>query len=47
MITEESKDHVTHAVVADSTEEEALKQDFDAVIVAIGNDIQSSIQCLF
>jgi trk system potassium uptake protein len=44
---EEFKDCVTHAIVADSTEEEALKaigiQDFDEVIVAIGNDIQSSI----
>jgi trk system potassium uptake protein len=38
---------VTHAVVADSTDEETLKsvgiRNFDCVIVAIGNDMQSSI----
>jgi trk system potassium uptake protein len=38
---------VTHAVVADTTEEEALKsigiRNFDCVIVAIGNDMQASI----
>lgn len=38
---------VTHAVVADTTEEKALKaigiSNFDCVIVAIGNDIQSSV----
>ncbi|CAH0233759.1 Ktr system potassium uptake protein A [Peribacillus sp. Bi96] len=38
---------VTHAVIADTTEEEALKsmgiRNFDCVIVAIGNDMQSSI----
>lgn len=38
---------VTHAVVADTTEEEALKaigiRNFDCVIVAIGNDMESSI----
>ncbi|MFC9599412.1 potassium channel family protein [Peribacillus butanolivorans] len=38
---------VTHAVTADTTEEEALKsigiRNFDCVIVAIGNDMQSSI----
>jgi trk system potassium uptake protein TrkA len=38
---------VTHAVQADSTDEEALKalgiRNFDVVIVAIGQDIQSSI----
>ncbi|MFD6441065.1 potassium channel family protein [Peribacillus sp. NPDC060186] len=38
---------VTHAVMADTTEEEALKsigiRNFDCVIVAIGNDMQSSI----
>ncbi|PLR82985.1 potassium uptake system protein [Bacillus canaveralius] len=38
---------VTHAVVADSTEEEALKsvgiRNFDCVIVAIGDDMQASI----
>jgi trk system potassium uptake protein len=44
---EEYKDVVTYAVVADSTDEEALKKvgirNFDAVIVAIGDDIQASI----
>ncbi|MBD8499170.1 MULTISPECIES: potassium channel family protein [Paenibacillus] len=38
---------VTHAVSADSTEEEALKalgiRNFDVVVVAIGQDIQASI----
>lgn len=38
---------VTHAVMADTTEEETLKSigisNFDCVIVAIGNDMQSSI----
>lgn len=38
---------VTHAVEADTTDENALKslgiRNFDVVIVAIGNDIQSSI----
>lgn len=38
---------VTHAVMADSTDEDALKsigiRNFDCVIVAIGNDMQSSI----
>jgi trk system potassium uptake protein len=38
---------VSHAVVADTTDEEALKsvgiRNFDYVVVAIGNDIQSSI----
>jgi trk system potassium uptake protein len=38
---------VTHAVVADTTEEKALTSigisNFDCVIVAIGNDMQSSI----
>ncbi|MES1041117.1 potassium channel family protein [Peribacillus simplex] len=38
---------VTHAVMADTTEEETLKsigiRNFDCVIVAIGNDVQSSI----
>jgi trk system potassium uptake protein TrkA len=38
---------VTHAVIADTTEEEGLKsigiRNFDCVIVAIGNDMQSSI----
>ncbi|MFC8559377.1 potassium channel family protein [Peribacillus frigoritolerans] len=39
--------NVTHAVMADTTEEETLKaigiSNFDCVIVAIGNDMQSSI----
>jgi trk system potassium uptake protein TrkA len=39
--------YVTHAVVADSTEEKALTslgiRNFDCVIVAIGNDMQASI----
>lgn len=38
---------VTHAIMADTTEEETLKsigiRNFDCVIVAIGNDMQSSI----
>jgi trk system potassium uptake protein len=38
---------VTHAVVADSNDENALKslgiRNFDCVIIAIGNDMQSSI----
>lgn len=44
---EDSQPYVTHAVIADSTDEEALKsigiRNFDTVIVAIGNDIQASI----
>ncbi|WP_209123685.1 TrkA family potassium uptake protein [Alkalihalobacillus sp. BA299] len=44
---DEYKDIVTHAVVANSTDEIALKnlgiRNFDHVIVAIGDDIQSSI----
>lgn len=44
---ENSKDFVTHAIIADSTEEESLKsigiRNFDCVIVAIGNDLQASI----
>jgi trk system potassium uptake protein TrkA len=44
---EESHPFVTHSVIADSTEAEALKsigiRNFDTVIVAIGNDIQASI----
>ncbi|MGD8188684.1 potassium channel family protein [Brevibacillus ginsengisoli] len=39
--------YVTHAVVADSTEESALREigirNFDVVVVAIGADIQASI----
>jgi trk system potassium uptake protein len=44
---EESNHCVTHAVICDSTDPEALKsigiRNFDTVIVAIGNDIQASI----
>lgn len=44
---EDAEGYVTHAVVADSTEEKALTslgiKNFDCVIVAIGDDIQSSI----
>jgi len=43
----EFADTATHAVIADSTNEEALKAigigNFDTVIVAIGNDMQASI----
>lgn len=44
---EECKDFVTHAVIADTTEEHALRElgirNFDVVVVSIGNDIQASI----
>ena len=44
---EDAELFVTHAVVADTTEEKALTSigisNFDCVIVAIGNDMQSSI----
>jgi trk system potassium uptake protein len=44
---EDAESIVTHAVMADSTDEDALKslgiRNFDCVIVAIGNDMQSSI----
>ncbi|WP_148359126.1 potassium channel family protein [Peribacillus simplex] len=44
---EDAELSVTHAVIADTTEEETLKsigiRNFDCVIVAIGNDMQSSI----
>lgn len=44
---QENIHHVTHAVQADSTDEEALKalgiRNFDVVVVSIGQDIQSSI----
>ncbi len=52
MDTDEDKvqdavDYVTHAVTADSTDENALKalgiRNFDVVVVAIGADIQASI----
>jgi trk system potassium uptake protein len=44
---EDAELYVTHAVVADTTDEKALKsigiRNFDYVIVAIGDDMQSSI----
>ncbi|MGG3451824.1 potassium channel family protein [Domibacillus aminovorans] len=44
---EDAELYVTHAVVADTTEEKTLTavgiRNFDCVIVAIGNDMQSSI----
>jgi trk system potassium uptake protein TrkA len=44
---DEMSDVLTHAVVADSTEEEVLKslgiRNFDCAVVAIGDDIQASI----
>jgi trk system potassium uptake protein TrkA len=44
---DELSELLTHVVVADSTDEEVLKslgiRNFDCVVVAIGNDIQSSI----
>lgn len=44
---EESGNLLTHVVIADTTDEEALKsvgiRNIDCVIVAIGNDMQSSI----
>ncbi|MCY9546695.1 potassium channel family protein [Lysinibacillus xylanilyticus] len=44
---EDAEPYVTHAVVADTTEEKALNsigiRNFDCVIVAIGIDMQSSI----
>jgi trk system potassium uptake protein len=46
-IVDELSDVLTHAVVADTTEEEVLKslgiRNFDCVVVAIGDDIQASI----
>lgn len=45
--TQEVVSMVTHAVTADSTDEEALRalglRNFDVVVVAIGQDIQASI----
>lgn len=45
--TQEVSNFVTHAVQADSTDEEALRSlglnNFDIVVVAIGQDIQASI----
>lgn len=44
---DEMSDILTHAIVADSTEEETLRsigiRNFDCAIVAIGDDIQASI----
>lgn len=44
---DEMKEVVTHAVVADSTDEDVLRslgiRNFDCVVVAIGDDIQASI----
>lgn len=44
---EDAHPYVTHAIIADSTDAEALKsmgvRNLDTVIVAIGNDIQASI----
>ncbi|MFD1178132.1 potassium channel family protein [Paenibacillus puldeungensis] len=46
-LVDEMSDHLTHAVVADATDEEVLKslgvRNFDCGVVAIGNDIQMSI----
>lgn len=46
-VVDELSDKLTHAVVADSTDEEVLKslgiRNFDCAIVAIGDDIQASI----
>ncbi|TCP53681.1 trk system potassium uptake protein TrkA [Tumebacillus sp. BK434] len=46
-IIQDIADLVTHAVTADSTDENALKsigiRNFDVVIVAIGNDVKNSI----
>jgi trk system potassium uptake protein TrkA len=44
---EEIMNHVTHAVIADATDEDALRKlgvsNFDATIVAIGEDLESNI----
>ena len=43
-------DHITHAVIADATDEHVLEelniQNCDAVVVAIGEDIEASILCV-
>ena len=43
-------DHLTHAVIADATDEHVLEelniQNCDAVVVAIGEDIEASILCV-
>ncbi len=44
---DEVMEHVTHAVILDATDEDALQKlglkNFDEVIVAIGNDLEASI----
>ncbi len=44
---EDVMDRVTHAIVADATEEETLRKigaaNFDAVVVAIGHDLEANI----
>jgi trk system potassium uptake protein len=46
-MVEDIMTHVTHAVIADATDEDALRKmgvgNFDAVIVAIGEDLESNI----
>jgi trk system potassium uptake protein len=46
-VAEEMMDKVTHAIIADATDENALRKlgvgNFDAVIVAIGEDLESNI----
>ncbi|WP_195575792.1 potassium channel family protein [Paenibacillus sp. 1001270B_150601_E10] len=46
-VVDEMSEKLTHAVVADATDEEVLRslgiRNFDCVIVAIGDDIQTSI----
>jgi len=46
-VVDELSDELTHAVVADATDENVLKslgiRNFDCAVVAIGDDIQSSI----
>lgn len=43
------QDYVTHVVIADVTDEEAIGElgidDFDGVIIGIGNEVQNSIMC--
>lgn len=43
-------DQITHAVIADATDEHVLEelniQNCDAVVVAIGEDIEASILCV-
>ncbi|RIK43844.1 MAG: potassium uptake system protein [Chloroflexi bacterium] len=46
-VVEDIMTHVTHAIIADATDEDALRKmgvsNFDAVIVAIGEDLESNI----